>query len=111
MNHDDKADVSERCGGPLTADLRSVFRELTEALAHGDTIQGFSLVSQSMESPKGEDNINLTRLLAVPAFRDDRANLVSRVLLAIQENLEAGGHRHLAESAEDVLMVNIGGYE
>jgi hypothetical protein len=31
--------------------------------------------------------------------------------LAIQEDLEAGGHQHLAESAEDVLVVNVGGYE
>ena len=106
-----------------------MFRELTEALSHRDTIRGFSLVSRSNESPKGEDkrfrfvlaadglrgksaevNINMTKLLAAPAFRD-RAFLISRILLAIQEDLEAGGHRHLAESAEDVVIVNVGGYE
>jgi hypothetical protein len=111
------------------ADLSSLFREVTEGLAHGDTIRGFSLVSRSMESPKGEDkrfrfvmaadglpgktaeiNVNVTKLLAVPAFRD-RAFLISRILLAIQENLEAGGHRYLAESGEDVVIVNVGEYE
>ncbi len=113
----------------MTADLASVFRELTEALAHPETIRGFSLVSRSNESPKGEDkrirfvlaadglrgktaavNINMTKLLAVPAFRD-RAFLISRILLAIQEDLEAGGHRYLAESSDDVVIVNVGGYE
>lgn len=57
-----------------------------------------------------EINVNMTKLMAVPAFRD-RAFLTSRVLLAIQETLGAGGHRHLAESGEDVVVVNVGGYE
>lgn len=113
----------------MRADLGSVFRELTEALARPDAIRGFSLVSRSNESPNGEDkrfrfvlaadglggksaevNINMTKLSALPAFRD-RVFLISRLLLAIQEDLEAGGHRYLAESAEDVVIVNVGGYE
>ena len=114
----------------MTADLRSVFRELTEALGHRTAIRGFSLVSHSMENPKGDDhrfrfvmaaeglsgktaeiNLNMTKLLAVPALRDHQAHLIPSLLLAIQEDLEAGGHQHLAESAEDVLVVNVGGYE
>lgn len=113
----------------MTADLGVLFREVTDGLASADAIPGFSLVSRSMESPRGEDkrfrfvmaadglvgktaeiNVNMTKLMAVPAFRD-RAFLTSRILLAIQETLGAGGHRHLAESGEDVVVVNIGGYE
>lgn len=36
-------------------DLRDVFRELVEALAHDDAIGEFHLVSHSMENPKGDD--------------------------------------------------------
>ena len=108
-------------------DMRGVFRQLTEALAHEGAIEGFSLVSHSMENPKDEDQrcrftfraeglpgktaevtFNLTKLLTVPALRDNRHQLVSNLVLAVQENLEAGGHRHLADSEEDVLVVNLG---
>src|SRR6476659_2546826 len=110
---------------PVTGDLSSLFREVTQGLASADAIPGFSLVSRSMESPQGEDrcfrfvmaadglpgktaeiNVNMTKLMAVPAFRG-RAFLTSRILLAIQENLGAGGYRHLAESGEDVVVVNV----
>lgn len=107
-----------------------MFRELTETLGNSGAVRGFSLVSHSMEDPTGDDqrfqfvmaadglpgkvakiNLNMTKLLAAPALRDDRAHLIPTMLLAIQEDLEAGGHRHLSESAEEVLVVNVGGYE
>jgi hypothetical protein len=66
--------------------------------------------SLASDSKTAEINLNMTKLMAVPAFRD-RCRLISRVLLAIQESLGTGGHRHLAESGEDVIVTNVGGYQ
>ena len=109
-----------------TVDIREMFRELTDALDGG--VRGFSLVSRWMENSKRGDQrccfvlaadglpgktaevrVNVTKLMADPALRyESHGRLVSILSLTIWEALEAGGHRHLAESEEDVLLVNFG---
>jgi hypothetical protein len=104
-----------------------VFRELVDALGRDGAIREFRLISHSMENPAGDDErfhfafaanglpgktaqvtLNLTRLLREKGVRDQSSRIVPILVLAVQENLEAGAYRELDEGNLDFLTVEIG---